>query len=79
MFGEQQINQPSEFVNGKREVLLMPGSLTVFRAATCGEFDTSYEVHVKVELPKNPMMNPDAGLAMFAVSHDNITGVSVVI
>lgn len=57
-------------------MLLLPGSLAVLRAPACGEFDSNYEVHVKVELPKNPSMNPDQGLALFAVSQVNISGVS---
>lgn len=61
----------TEYVNNHAEILLMPTDHVIFRAATCGRYDSGYDVTVKVDLPENPALDVNFGVVLFALSHSN--------
>lgn len=77
-YAELQIHMVTEYVNNEAEILLMPVDHITFRAATCGRYDSGYDVTVKIDIPGNPALDADVGLVLFALSHTNssVNGVS---
>lgn len=68
---EVHVNMITEYVNNHAEILLMPRDHITFRAATCGRYDSGYDVTVKIDIPENPGFNSDLGVVLFALSNSN--------
>lgn len=70
-----KIETTTSFVNYVGEVLHQPGEYQIFKAPTCKNYDSGYNVKVKVYNPHNPQHNPNLGITYFSVSNKLYNGV----
>lgn len=74
--GPLSIDVATTYVNDQQEVLVNAGDAFIFKAPTCGIYDSGYTVSVRVYNPHNPLNNPDLGITYFAATNKAPNGVS---